>query len=123
MFNVCLPYQHGLSVCHTNTNLDMLWIFSPTETPQRLDVWTCCGVIGVKGLSQRHSNALFCSETELKVNNLVVINLHSYPLSCTPASWNDTISVFHKGTTAICPLLSIDYSSQKRLLASNFSTK
>ena len=55
-------------------------------------------------LSQGHINTMPCSRTELRVDNLAVVNLHYYPLSCTAASRDiDVNCVFQEHNSALCP--------------------
>ena len=51
----------------------------------------------MKCLSQRHNNTLPSSRTKPKADNLAIANLHSYPLSCTTASWDDSIKCLSQG--------------------------
>ena len=77
--------------------------------------------MGVKCLSQGHNDALPSSETELRVDNLVVANLHSHPLSVTAASWDESVSAFSKDTTApyaVCSLHNHSRHSQHGKISS-----
>ena len=94
MFCICLPHQRGLSVNHTNTKLDMLCILGQTRPPLEVDALALIWIIGIKCLFQRHNDTLPKSETEQRVDNLAVANLHFYPLSCTAVGWNDSVKCF-----------------------------
>ena len=47
--------------------------------------------IGVKCLPQGHNDTLTSLGTELRVDNLAVANMRSFPPSCTAAGWDDSV--------------------------------
>ena len=88
---VCISHQYGSYVYHT---LILHAIFGQTETPQRVNCLAPYGSKVLKYLSQKNSNAFPSSGTKPKVENLVVANLRSYPLSCIATSLMIALSVF-----------------------------
>ena len=68
---------------------------------QLVDAWPSYGNIGSKCLFQEHYNALPISRTKPRVNNLVVVNLHSYPLSCTVTSWDNSFKCCSQGHNSV----------------------
>ena len=95
MLHICLPQQYGLSVCHTNTNLD---------TSCRLNIIMSSRLLGpvTKILAkafQGIKKTLLSAGTKPKVIN--VVDLRSYPLSCIATLlWKLMLSVFLKDTIA-----------------------
>ena len=94
---VCLTYhtQHKSSINHANTNFDTLCIFIQTGLPRRVDAMTqLLNYTRKLSLSQGHNITQLSYKNKPKVDNFVVAYLHSYPPSCTAASWDDNVKCF-----------------------------
>ena len=101
ILRACVPCQRRSFVYYTNTSLKRHSSFSQTGTPGWVDCLAHYGSIGVKSFFLEHNDALPISETGPKVNNLATANLHSYPISCTAASWDASVKGLSKNSEVV----------------------
>ena len=79
-------------------------MFSQTGPPHDgYIVWSRYGNIGGSYLFQVHNDKLPSSGAESSVDSLATANLRSYPLSCTAASWDNSVEYLSQGyNSALC---------------------
>ena len=91
--------HHKSSINHTNSKLDTLCIFSHTVPSRRVgglsQLWNNTRKMS---FSQGQNVTLPSSKTEPRVDNLAVANLRSYPLSCTAACLDYSVTCFSPST-------------------------
>ena len=75
MLCVCLPHQDRSTVYHFNRKVDSLNISNKTGLPRLVDAWPSFDCRRKAPLL--NTDLLQSSETELRVDNLVVTNLQS----------------------------------------------
>ena len=76
---VCLPLQHEVSF--------VMQSLVRLGHHDEMMAWPRYGSVGVKCLSQEHNDKLLSSGTEPRADNVAIVNVRYYSLSCTAAAY------------------------------------